>query len=120
MHFASLQSELTFEPVAPDAVFEVKDVVIGVDFHWERRENQKFAGALCLKPMADGRITVINRIAVEDYLRSVISSEMSATSSPELLRAHAVISRFLRRYARMSVSRLPERPIARAPSPTMR
>ena len=93
MHFASLQSELTFEPVAPDAVFEVKDVVIGVDFHWERRENQKFAGALCLKPMADGRITVINRIAVEDYLRSVISSEMSATSSPELLRAHAVISR---------------------------
>lgn len=92
-HFAALDSEITFTPASPDAVFEVKDVTIGVDFHWQRRENQSFAGSLTLKPTADGRIIVINRLPVEDYLRSVISSEMSATSSPELLRAHAVISR---------------------------
>ena len=93
MHFAGLAATEIYEPVAPDATFEVKDVVIGVDFHWERRENQIFAGALKLLPQPDGRITVINILDVEDYLRSVISSEMSATSSPELLRAHAIISR---------------------------
>jgi len=93
MRFADLAGVLEFEPVSPGAVFEVKNVTIGVDFHWERRENQVFSGALTLKPQSDGRIIVINRIGVEDYLRSVISSEMSATSSPELLRAHAVISR---------------------------
>ena len=92
VRFEGLTEEVTFEPETDDAVFEVKDVVIGVDFHWERRENQQFAGALTLRP-AEGGIIVINRLGVESYLRSVISSEMSATSSPELLRAHAVISR---------------------------
>ncbi|MDE6486369.1 MAG: SpoIID/LytB domain-containing protein [Muribaculaceae bacterium] len=92
VRFEGLTEEMTFEPETADAVFEVKDVVIGVDFHWERRENQQFAGALTLRP-APGGIIVINRLGVESYLRSVISSEMSATSSPELLRAHAVISR---------------------------
>ncbi len=93
VRFENLDSKLDFEPAEDGAVFEVKDVMIGVDFHWQRRENQTFAGALSLLPCADGSITVVNRIGVEDYLRSVISSEMSATSSPELLRAHAVISR---------------------------
>ena len=72
--------------------FEVADVVIGVGFHWERRENQRFSGSL--KIIAEnGRITLINILPVEDYLLSVISSEMSATASLELLKAHAVISR---------------------------
>ena len=94
MHFDALPcGALDFEPAAEGAVFEVKDVTIGVDFHWERRENQTFDGALTLKAAADGGITVINRIGVEDYLLSVISSEMSAMSSPDLLRAHSVISR---------------------------
>ena len=93
VRFENLDLKLDFEPAEDGAVFEVKDVMIGVDFHWQRRENQTFAGALSLLPCADGSITVVNRIGVEDYLRSVISSEMSATSSPELLRAHAVISR---------------------------
>ncbi len=93
VRFENLDSKLDFEPAEDGAVFEVKDVMIGVDFHWQRRENQTFAGALSLLPCADGSMTVVNRIGVEDYLRSVISSEMSATSSPELLRAHAVISR---------------------------
>lgn len=81
-----------YEPLHPDSSFEVKDVTIGVDFHWERRENQVFGGRLTLKPVAGG-IAVINTLGVEDYLRSVISSEMSATSSLQLLCAHAVISR---------------------------
>ncbi len=92
MHFEALPEAIEFTPLQPDARFEVKDVVIGVDFHWERRENQAFEGSLRLKPSQDG-IIVINVIDVESYLRSVISSEMSATSSPALLRAHAVISR---------------------------
>lgn len=93
MRFTGLGATEIYEPATPEASFEVKDVVIGVDFHWERRENQVFAGALKLLPQPDGRITVINVLDVEEYLRSVISSEMSATSSPELLRAHAIISR---------------------------
>ena len=72
--------------------FELKDVTIGVNFHWERKENQKFRGTLSLIVEND-RVTAINVLSVEEYLLSVISSEMSATASLELLKAHAVISR---------------------------
>lgn len=84
--------ELTFTPVRPDASFSLHDVTIGVNFHWERRETQVFNGTLRLVVEAD-KITAINQLPVEKYLISVISSEMKATSSAELLKAHAVISR---------------------------
>jgi len=87
-----LFDEIIFEPTTNDASFDLIDVVIGIGFHWERKENQRFRGAI--KLIADsGQLTAINRINVEDYLTSVISSEMSATASDELLKAHAVISR---------------------------
>lgn len=76
----------------PECFFEVKDVVIGVGFHWERKEDQCFSGDLEIMEI-NGKIQVINTLPVEDYLKSVISSEMSATASLELLKAHAVISR---------------------------
>lgn len=72
--------------------FELKDAVIGINFHWERKEDQQFQGDLKLIVEND-KITAINIVSLEDYLLSVISSEMSATSSEELLKAHAVISR---------------------------
>lgn len=72
--------------------FELKDVIIGIDFHWEQQENQQFQGALKLIVEGD-KVRAINIVRLEDYLKSVISSEMSATSSPDLLKAHAVISR---------------------------
>lgn len=84
--------ELYFEPQHKYASFTIKDVVIGINFHWERKEDQEFQGALKLIVEND-TITAINIIGVEDYLTSVISSEMSATASLELLKAHAVISR---------------------------
>lgn len=74
------------------SAFAVEDVVIGVDFHWQRAERQVFRGSVSLR-VQDGKIWVINVIDVEEYLKSVISSEMSATSQPELLKAHAIISR---------------------------
>lgn len=85
--------ELLFEPVneATDA-FELIDVTIGINFHWQRKENQRFLGTLKII-VEDGKLTGINVIHVEDYLTSVISSEMSATAGLELLKAHAVISR---------------------------
>jgi SpoIID/LytB domain protein len=83
---------LILEPLCDDASFDIIDVVIGIGFHWERKETQRFKGALKLI-VDNGQLTVINRIGVEDYLTSVISSEMSATASDELLKAHAVISR---------------------------
>lgn len=86
-------SELLFEPQheSTDA-FELLDVTIGINFHWERKEDQRFQGALKII-VEDGKLTGINVVNVEDYLTSVISSEMSATASLELLKAHAVISR---------------------------
>ncbi len=84
--------KLLFVPMEDGCTFTVHDVVIGIDFHWERRENQTFRGELLLF-VEDGRVRVVNRICVEDYLQSVISSEMSSTSSLQLLKAHAVISR---------------------------
>jgi len=84
--------EIIFYPITKDASFDLIDVVIGINFHWERKENQRFNGALKFI-VEDQNLTAINRINVEDYLISVISSEMSATASDELLKAHAVISR---------------------------
>lgn len=87
-----VHDSLEFVPAEADATFEVADVVIGVNFHWERRENQRFAGSLKII-VEDGKLTLVNILPVEDYLMSVISSEMSATASAEFLKAHAVISR---------------------------
>ncbi|MBN2166329.1 MAG: SpoIID/LytB domain-containing protein [Marinilabiliaceae bacterium] len=84
--------ELHLVPVKSHSTFILHDVTIGVDFHWQRDEDQEFLGDLILK-RTNGNITAINRLAIDDYLVSVISSEMSATSSLELLKAHAVISR---------------------------
>ena len=102
--------ELTFTPCQKDAAkqsstnarqgkaahptdsFTLDDVTIGVNFHWERKEKQTFTGTLRFVVHED-KVCAINELPVEDYLTSVISSEMSATSSLELLKAHAVISR---------------------------
>ena len=84
---------LEFSPVnIADSHFTLIDVTIGVNFHWERKENQSFRGSLRLIVEGD-KLTAVNILPIEEYLLSVISSEMSATASLELLKAHAVISR---------------------------
>lgn len=93
----ALYDELYFDAQTPshmfaEPAFVLYGVTIGVDFHWERKENQKFAGALKIM-VGNGCLTAVNIIGVEDYLLSVISSEMKSTASEEFLKAHAVISR---------------------------
>ena len=88
----TLYDELLFEPTDAQSSFTLEDVTIGVNFHWERKEAQTFLGKLRFI-VEDNNICAINELPVETYLTSVISSEMSATSSLELLKAHAVISR---------------------------
>jgi stage II sporulation protein D len=86
-------TDVVLTPVAFDSSrFTIHGVTIGVDFHWQRRESQSFQGSLRLKATSSG-ITVINELPLESYLVSVISSEMSASCPPELLRAHAIVSR---------------------------
>ena len=93
----ALYDELYFDSVTPSTLFAepsfiLRNVPIGIDFHWQRTQTQKFAGSL--KFIAEGdRITAINKVGIEDYLISVISSEMRADASLEFLKAHAVISR---------------------------
>ncbi len=88
---ASFPVEL--EPVdCEDCSFDLREVTIGINFHWERREDQRFRGGLRVIE-ENGLLTAVNVLPLEEYLVSVISSEMSATSSAELLKAHAVISR---------------------------
>jgi len=77
---------------ARDSSFTLHAVTIGVDFHWQRKEDQVFNGSLKLI-IEDNKVTAVNVLSVEDYLISVISSEMKATASEEFLKAHAVISR---------------------------
>ena len=88
----TLYDELLFEPTDAQSSFTLEDVTIGVNFHWERKEAQTFLGKLRFI-VEDNNICAINELPVETYLTSVISSEMRATSSLELLKAHAVISR---------------------------
>lgn len=84
---------LYWQPNDLDSCFiNLMDVTIGINFHWERKEDQRFRGGLKIME-ENGSLTAINILPLEEYLRSVISSEMSATSSEELLKAHAVISR---------------------------
>lgn len=84
--------EQTLSTMFAEAGFVLHDVTIGAGFHWERKEDQKFAGALRIIVSSD-KLLAVNVIGVEDYLLSVISSEMKSTSSLEFLKAHAVISR---------------------------
>ena len=92
-----LYDELFFEASTPSTLFAeptfiLHDVVIGVDFHWERRQSQQFAGSLKFI-IEKNQVVAVNVIGVEDYLLSVISYEMKATAGLEFLKAHAVISR---------------------------
>ena len=84
--------EVTLTPTA-NASFTIHDVVIGIGFHWERKEEQSFQGVLKLKLDGAGNLLVINLVPLENYVTSVISSEMSATSNLQLLKAHSIISR---------------------------
>lgn len=84
--------EFNFRSAASTDSFTLKNVTIGIGFHWEQQEEQRFNGDLKLI-IEEGKVRAVNIVPLEDYLRSVISSEMSATSSAELLKAHAVISR---------------------------
>lgn len=86
--------ELSFTPLreGTSSYFELRDVTIGINFHWERKEVQRFGGTLRII-IEEDTLTAVNVISIEEYLTSVISSEMSATASLELLKAHAVISR---------------------------
>ena len=87
----SSYGELLFKATSPKCFFLLEDVTIGVDFHWERKESQAFRGNL--KLLGGDALTAGTIVPVESYLESVISSEMSATASDSLLKAHAVISR---------------------------
>jgi SpoIID/LytB domain protein len=77
----------------PGSLFHMANVTIGIDFHWERREEQVFKGNLILRLRDDGTIAIINEINLEDYLKSVISSEMNSAAPGEFLKAHAILSR---------------------------
>ena len=88
----NVKDTLLLRPIVSDSFVEVKDVTIGVNFHWQRKENQCFHGDFRIVRHED-ELVLINDIDIEEYLTSVISSEMSATSNIELLKAHAVISR---------------------------
>ena len=84
---------LEYRPARTDATLRLDDVTIGVSFHWERKEPQVFRGSLKLLHIPGKGLTAINSVPLEEYLTSVISSEMSATAPPALLRAHAITSR---------------------------
>ena len=87
-----LFKQLTFVPTTQGSTFSLHNVVIGINFHWQRAETQVFSGSLSF--VVDGdNIWAVNKLPIEDYLYCVIASEMSATSNIELLKAHAIVSR---------------------------
>lgn len=109
----SADNQCSFTPLNREVPtgFMIRDVIIGIGFHWQKKENQVFLGALDLVGRGT-EITVINKLPVEDYLISVISSEMKATSSVEMLKAHSVISRswLLAQIEKSNTKQNPEQP----------
>lgn len=88
-----VKNDFTLEPADIETEsFLIRDVIIGIQFHWEQKENQRFLGSLKFI-IENNKITAVNILPVEDYLTSVISSEMNANSSVEFLKAHSIISR---------------------------
>jgi SpoIID/LytB domain protein len=75
------------------STFSLFGVPVGIGFHWQRKEPQTFQGNLIFHHRKDGTMALINEISLEDYLTSVISSEMSADAPKEFLKAHAILSR---------------------------
>jgi stage II sporulation protein D len=99
-------SEIALAPSDPaSCAFALDDVTIGIGFHWERKERQVFRGTFRVIRRG-GRLTVINGVSLEDYVTSVISSEMSASCPLELLKAHAVISRSWMWFPKANTSRI--------------
>jgi stage II sporulation protein D len=88
----STDNQIKLIPTNPSSTFILKNVTIGIGFHWERKEDQEFEGNLTLQVEGD-KIRAVNIVPLESYLRSVISSEMSAMNDPNLLNAHAIVSR---------------------------
>ena len=84
--------KMEFRPASAESTFTLHRVKIGINFHWEREEDQMFSGGLTVLPAGEG-LVAINSVPVEDYLLSVISSEMNGDAPEEFLKAHAVISR---------------------------
>jgi SpoIID/LytB domain protein len=85
--------ELIYNPVNPDEDRFSLEATIGIDFHWQQKEELSFSGSLRLVPQPGGGVTVINDVPLEDYITSVVCSEMRSTSPPDLVKAHAVVSR---------------------------
>lgn len=85
--------EILFTPEDPHSEsFLIRDVIIGIDFHWQRKEKQRFNHSL--KLIRDGnKVIAINILPLENYIVSVISSEMSAKSSLQSLKSLSVVSR---------------------------
>lgn len=86
------QSQIILNPITKSSTFILKKVKIGIGFHWEQEEDQEFQGSLRLQA-ENGKIRAVNVIGLENYLQSVISSEMSAMNDLNLLKAHAIVSR---------------------------
>jgi len=88
----NVSSQIELIPQHPSSTFILKNVTIGIGFHWEQQEEQEFEGGLTLQ-LEEGKIRAVNTVPLESYLRSVISSEMSAMNDMNLLNAHAIVSR---------------------------
>lgn len=88
-----LLNETIFIPANDSCTFTIENIIIGVDFHWQQERKLTYSGILKLTKTPDGKNVAINILPIEDYLKSVISSEMSAMSDKELLKAHAILSR---------------------------
>lgn len=93
-------SEIELRPADATAAFALDDITIGLGFHWERKERQVFRGGVRI--LQRQGLTVINDVSLEEYIASVISSEMSASCPLELLKAHAVISRSWLAYPKLN------------------
>ncbi len=90
--FSTGSKAINLKPESNHSTFVLKKVTIGIGFHWEKHEDQEFEGELILQP-ENGKIRAVNRVLLETYLESVISSEMSAMNDPGLLQTHAIVSR---------------------------
>ncbi|MDA3816063.1 MAG: SpoIID/LytB domain-containing protein [Prolixibacteraceae bacterium] len=91
-NFSTGSNTITLKPETNNSTFVLKDVTIGIGFHWEKHEEQEFEGELTMQ-LENGKIRVVNKVLLEMYLKTVISSEMSAMNDMELLKTHAVVSR---------------------------
>jgi len=89
----AVEEVVRIEYLAPEDTTAVFQFAFGAGQYSAGHEDRRYRGAMELMPSADGGVTLVNEANIEEYLYSVVPSEMPASWPSDALKAQAVAAR---------------------------